>query len=99
MDNAIERGRRLVTVKILANTRGYDCFTEASLRHMIYDAQDRYNAAGEIVRGNGLGVALIRVGRRVLVDLDEFDAWLERHRQGQTANANFGGASAGRGRR
>jgi hypothetical protein len=31
--------------------------------------------------GNGLASAIIRIGRRVLIDLDRFDAWIEAQRE------------------
>ncbi len=75
-------GKRLVTIRELSNTPGYACFTEASLRHLIFNSQDRQNSNGEIIPGNGLSEAgaIIRLGRKVLIDLNEFDAWLNNHR-------------------
>lgn len=40
-------------------------FTEGSLRWLIFNAAE-----------NGLEVAIVRVGRRVLIDVDAFNAWL-----------------------
>lgn len=57
----------LRTVKQVAEVR--PSFTEAALRGLIFRAH-----------GNGLDRALIRVGRRVLIDLAKFDAWLEMQR-------------------
>ena len=73
-------GRRLVTVKQLSSVPGYECFSESALRHLIFNAEDRKNSKGEIIPGNGLGRAIIRLGKRVLFDLDEFDSWLDGHR-------------------
>jgi len=75
-------GKRLVTVKELANTPGYSCFTEASLRHLIFNARNRLNSKNESIPGNGLSEAgaIIRIGRRVVIDLNAFDIWLETHR-------------------
>lgn len=77
----VERGRRLVTVKELPNIPGYSCFSEAALRHLIFNSEDRLTASGEIIPGNGLACAVLRLGRRVLLDLDEFDRWIDTHRQ------------------
>ena len=74
-------GRRLVTVKELPNIAGYGCFSEAAIRHLIFNAEDRFSASGEVIPGNGLAYAVLRLGRRVLLDLDEFDRWLDAHRQ------------------
>jgi hypothetical protein len=71
--------QRLVTVNQIANTPGYQCFTASSVRHLIFMAQKRINSCGDVIPGNGLAEAgaILRIGRRVLIDLDAFDAWLE----------------------
>ena len=46
-------------------------FSEASLRWLIFNAKQ-----------NGLEPALIRVNRRVLIDLECFNEWLEERRGG-----------------
>ena len=74
------RGRRWITVKKLPNEPGYGCFTEPALRHLIFNAQGRVNSKGEVIPGNGLSQAIIRVGRRVYIDLDRFDGWVDAHR-------------------
>lgn len=58
---------RLVTVRDLSRTAP---FSETSLRQLIFKS-----------KANGLAPAVIRLGRRVLIDLDQFEAWLEQHRQ------------------
>ncbi len=58
----------LRTVKQIAVAN--PAFTEASLRWMIYRSRE-----------NGLDEVLVRVGRRVLFDLDKFNEWLESRRQ------------------
>ncbi len=55
------------TVKQVTQAR--PAFTEASLRWLIFNAER-----------NGLNQALVRIGRRVLIDLERFDHWLEDHR-------------------
>lgn len=77
---AVRNDLRLVTVKALPMTPGYEWLSEASLRHLIFNAQGRINSKGETIRGNGLDRALIRVGRKVLIDLDEMALWLELQR-------------------
>ena len=59
---------KLRTVKQLAE----ECpaFTEWSLRKLV--------AQGEL---NGFGGAVVRVGRRVLIDRERFDDWLESRRE------------------
>ena len=59
--------RNLKTVKQLAESS--PAFTEASLRWMIFNAET-----------NGLDRALIKRGRRVLIDVPEFERWLDGQR-------------------
>jgi hypothetical protein len=74
-------GLRLATVHGVANSERYkDIFTERSLRALIFDAEDRISASGDKLPGNGLAVAIIRLGRKVLIDLDAFEEWLVSHR-------------------
>jgi hypothetical protein len=40
----------------------------------------KFGSKGEEVPGNGLASAILRVGRRVLIDVDAFDVWLKAHR-------------------
>ena len=61
----------LRTVKQLAHSS--PAFTEASLRWLIFQAGS-----------NGLESALVRVGRRVLFDVERFNSWLEEHRHGSS---------------
>ena len=76
-------GPRLATVRRVVNTEPYRGFlTESALRSLIFHAEDRYSAAGEKLPGNGLAVAIIRVGKKILIDLNAFDAWLLRQRTG-----------------
>jgi len=52
-------------------------FSESSLRHLIFNACDRYSSNGELIKGNGLreSGAIIRIGRRVLIHEDKFMDW------------------------
>jgi hypothetical protein len=58
----------LRTVKQIAEAN--PAFSEGSHRWLIYRSQE-----------NGLDEVLVRIGRRVLFDLDKFNDWLESHRQ------------------
>lgn len=62
------RSENLLTVRQLAKSS--PAFTEASLRWLIFNA-----------KSNGLNRALVKVGRRVLIDVPEFEMWLEGQRQ------------------
>ena len=59
--------KTLRTVRQVAGAS--EAFTEPSLRWLIFHAEK-----------NGLSKALVRVGRRVLIDTDRFDAWLDEKR-------------------
>jgi hypothetical protein len=72
----------LVTVKQLAAMPEYAWLTESALRHLIFDAEPRLNSAGDLVGGNGLDVAVVRLGRRVLIDIPAFDTWVMSHKSG-----------------
>ena len=50
-------------------------FTEPSLRHLIFESKPRRSSKGQI-EGNGLDRAIVRVGRKVLIDEAKFFDWL-----------------------
>ncbi len=72
---------RFATIEQAAETR--PAFTRAAFRDLKFRAHDRTNSRGEIIKGNGTGAAgvWIQIGRKVLIDLDAFDRWIESHRQ------------------
>ncbi|MEM6550234.1 MAG: hypothetical protein AAF713_21200 [Pseudomonadota bacterium] len=78
--NPTKFDRRLASVKDVQKLTGYQWATERYLRHLIFNAEDRYGSRGTIVPGNGLAPAIIRIGRKVLIDLDAFDAWIDGQR-------------------
>ena len=53
-------------------------FTEAALRNLIFKADDRLSSKG-VIPGNGLIAcgALVRVGRKVLIDEAKFFDWID----------------------
>lgn len=69
--------RRVATVAQLA--AAYPVFSQAALRDLIFKSADRFNSRGDRIPGNGLAEAgaILRVGRKVLIDLDAFEAWLD----------------------
>ena len=70
-----QQGRRsLLSVKQFSQV--HPAFTQGSLRHLIFMSKERRTSRG-MVAGNGLTAALVRVGRRVLIDEDKFFAWLD----------------------
>ena len=52
--------------------------TPGAIRCNVFKADNRLNSRGESIQGNGLAAygAIIRRGRRVLIDLDRYGAWL-----------------------
>lgn len=60
--------------------------TESALRNLIFKADDRPHSKG-VMEGNGLSVALIRVGRKILLDEAKLLAWIESHRKGGKTHA------------
>jgi hypothetical protein len=58
-------------------------FTEAALRNLIFKADPRHSTRGEIP-GNGLieAGAVIRIGRKVLLDEERFFAWVDQQNGG-----------------
>lgn len=55
--------------------------TESALRNLIFKADERRFSNG-VLKGNGLSVALIRVGRKILLDETKLIQWIESHRKG-----------------
>ena len=48
-------------------------FDEAALRRLIFYAED-----------NGFEAVIVRIGRKVLIDMNAFNEWLESHRMRRT---------------
>lgn len=60
--------------------------TESAIRNLIFKANDRRSSIG-IIKGNGLAIALIRVGRKVLLNELKLVEWVESHSKGGYAHA------------
>ncbi len=58
--------KRLSTVKNLPSLYAGAGFTESSIRWLIFNASE-----------NGFNHCLRRVGRKVLIDLDAFEEWMD----------------------
>lgn len=72
---------RHLTIEHVAQVR--PAWTPAALRDLKFRAFDRMNSRGDLIAGNGTGRAgvWIQIGRRVLVDIEAFDRWVESHRK------------------
>ena len=66
--------RVLFTVRQLAER--HPAFPQGSLRNLIFLAANRKTSRGSI-RGNGLEFALVRLGRKVLIDEAKFFDWID----------------------
>ncbi len=71
--------RRLFTVRQFA--RRHAAFSEGGLRWLIFNAKGR-KSSKEAIAPNGLEAALVRVGRRVLIDEHAFFGWLDAQQTG-----------------
>ena len=73
----IEQRPTYKTVEQFSNDN--PCFTPSSLRNLIFKADERQSSNGAIA-GNGLleAGAIIRIGRKVLIDETRFYAWVQK---------------------
>lgn len=69
----IKQLANLLTVKQFSAK--HPAFSEGSLRWLIFLSKSRESSRGSIA-GNGLAVALVRVGRRVLICEESFFDWI-----------------------
>jgi hypothetical protein len=83
---------RLFSIKQFA--LAYPAFTESSLRNLIFKANPRSSSRGEI-EGNGLSEfgAIIRIGRRILIDDLAFFAWVRGNATVTGQGHNLGASS------
>lgn len=68
----------LATIPNLAKIFANANVTSAGIRQQIFKAADRINSRGERIPGNGLAQtgAIIRHGRKILIDVDKYGRWL-----------------------
>ena len=78
---------KLSSVKNLPSCFPLLGLTTAAIHGHIFKAEDREDSKGRKIPGNGLAAsgAIIRRGRKVLIDVDKYGEWL--------AQGNTGGAS------
>ncbi len=66
--------------RILSTVRQFSernpAFSQGSLRNLIHLSTERYSSKGKIP-GNGLDVALLRIGRKVLIEDQKFFEWID----------------------
>ncbi|MDA8416486.1 MAG: hypothetical protein M0Z78_05360 [Betaproteobacteria bacterium] len=80
--STVSTSPKFFTIEQAAKAR--PAFSPAALRDLKFKAHDRRNSRGDVIKGNGTGPAgvWLQVGRKVLMDLERFDAWLDSHRAG-----------------
>jgi hypothetical protein len=69
----------LLTVRQFAEK--HPAFQQGSLRNLIFMAESRNTSKGKIA-GNGLDAALVRIGRKVLLDEAKFFNWIDAQQGG-----------------
>ena len=79
-------GRSLLTVSQFSEK--HPAFTQGSLRHLIFQAKPRESQRGK-VSANGLDKALLRMGRRVFIDEQQFFEWLDRASRNDPRQLSF----------
>ena len=72
--------RTLLTVRQFSNK--HEAFPQGSLRNLIFLAESRKTSKG-IIQGNGLNIALVRIGRKLLIDEAKFFQWIEKQQEGR----------------
>ena len=72
-------------IRVLATVRQFSekhpAFSQGSLRNLIHLSSVRYSSKGK-VPGNGLSMALVRIGRKLLIDEIKFFEWIEQQQEG-----------------
>jgi hypothetical protein len=73
--------RDLFTVEQFSDRR--PAWSKASLRNLILNGEDRLDSRGRRIPGNGLceAGAIVRLGRRVLIDEGRFFEWIAAQQQ------------------
>ncbi|MCE9551378.1 MAG: hypothetical protein K8R50_10350 [Betaproteobacteria bacterium] len=68
----------LATVKTLPSCFPLLELTPAAINGHIFKSQDRLDSKGRKIAGNGLAAtgAIIRRGRKILIDVDKYAGWL-----------------------
>ncbi len=73
-DNTPPKNRTLLTVRQCADK--YQAFSQGALRNLIFLSENRHTSKG-IIEGNGFNTALIRIGRKLLIDEAKFFQWID----------------------
>ena len=68
------QSRTLLTVRQFSDK--HSAFSQGALRNLIFLAENRKTSRGTI-QGNGLNIALVRIGRKLLIDEAKFFQWID----------------------
>lgn len=71
--------RTLYSVKEVPQLAEFAWLTESSLRHLIFQSENRYASNGQIIIGNGMLQAGVikRFGKRILIDIEKLRLWVD----------------------
>ncbi|RZM23326.1 MAG: hypothetical protein EOO88_26515 [Pedobacter sp.] len=68
--------RPLLTIKQFSERHPF--LTPSAIRNLIAKSKDETTTSGKVTfKGNGFGIAVFRMGRKVLIDEALFFAWLD----------------------
>jgi len=76
----VPQPRTLLTVRQFSDK--HPAFTQGAIRNLIFLAESRKTSKGTI-EGNGLNVALVRIGRKLLIDETKFFQWIDVQQGGE----------------
>lgn len=74
----LSQTRTLLTVRQFSDK--HPAFTQGAIRNLIFLAENRKTSRG-IIQGNGLKIALLRIGRKLLIDETKFFQWIDGQQQ------------------
>ena len=72
--------RTLLTVRQFSEK--HQAFPQGAIRNLTFLAKSRKTSKGTI-EGNGLAVALVRIGRKLLIDEAKFFQWVDEQQGGK----------------
>ena len=69
-----QHSRTLSTVRQFSEKN--PAFSQGSIRNLIHLSTERYSSKGKIP-DNGLDIALVRIGRKIMIDDHKFFQWID----------------------
>lgn len=77
-DSLAQQTPTLLTVRQFSDK--HPAFTQGAIRNLIFLAESRKTSRGTI-QGNGLNIALVRIGRKLLIDETKFFQWIDEQQE------------------